>query len=242
MNFPRQIVTYTMGKVGSQSIDIAAESAGLPSYHIHTLDRDQIDWQVRWALDRKTLPPGHIATSMYLLQHYLKNPLYVSCLRDPMARNLSAFFQNLDRHTQKAHTLSPEQLFAKFERAYKHDNALTWFDREWKEHLGIDVYTQGEPLGDHAIKGDKFILFRDSASNAVKSEILSDLMGRQVTVGAANIGEAKAHGDTYAKVKAIACASDELLDHVYSSAYARRFWTESQIAGMRAKWSAKVPA
>lgn len=62
-----QVVTYTMGKVGSQSIDIAAEKAGLPSYHIHTLDRGQIKWQVKWAFERDKLPPGHIATSMYLL-------------------------------------------------------------------------------------------------------------------------------------------------------------------------------
>tara|TARA_R110000851_G_scaffold307758_2_gene466454 strand:- start:328 stop:807 length:480 start_codon:yes stop_codon:yes gene_type:complete len=159
-----------------------------------------------------------------------------------MARNLSVFFQNMDRHTQAAAKLTPEQLFPKFEKSYKHDNALTWFDREWKEHLGIDVYTQGEPLGDHAIKGDNFILFRDTASNDVKSEILSDMTGRQVTVRAANIGEAKTHGDAYAKVKSIAFVSEALIDHVYTSTFARRFWTESQIAEMRKRWSGKVSA
>jgi hypothetical protein len=99
------IIVYQMGKVGSSAILKSLQSLNLskPIFHVHYLTHDAIDGIERKYANLSKPIPKHICTSRILLNDIKKSVdginkklKIVTLVREPVARNISAFFQNID--------------------------------------------------------------------------------------------------------------------------------------------------
>jgi len=235
-------VVYTMGKVASTSTSTAILNAGLPCYDIHSLEPKYLRKTAQSWLARNEFPPPHICVSMAHRDRLLlkrQRCLYISLVRDPLARNLSAFFQNL--HHQKVEIRDEkdaQRMFDTFAETYAHTIPLTWFDREFGGQLGIDVYKR--PL-DHDRKlihftGMNAVIFRIDCPDEVKGSVLTQILGRKISLARDNDSKNKEYHEVYKNVQAIAHFEPDFVDRIYSSKFARHFWTDEERLKMARRW------
>lgn len=236
-------LVYTMGKVASSSVSVAIQSAGLPCHDIHSLNPDYIKKAAQASLNRGEYPPPHICVSMAFRDRIFTKKarcLYITLVRDPIGRNLSAFFQNLSAQSEFIRNeQDPQSLFEYFRHTYNHDLPLTWLDREFKKQVGIDVLKLGfdaqKRYAYHPTQN--LVVFRTDCPDSEKSRVLTELLGRPITVSRENDGLKKDYRDRYEKVKTVARFDREFVNRVYESRFARRFWSDEERAALAAQWT-----
>lgn len=95
----RAVIVHQMGKVGSSSVYDSLKHAPLkvPVYHTHLLNRQRLDRQLR-SLTGNRAGASHLRTSQRLLEDGFDGSRWkiISLTRDPISRNISAFFQNVE--------------------------------------------------------------------------------------------------------------------------------------------------
>jgi len=166
------ILLLQMGKVGSKSVQAGLEALNLdrPIYHAHFLSRE------RTALTEnqrrkffRTDQYNYLRRpwlNQFLLREFQKQGdkrkwKLITLTREPVGRNISAFFENLAVKTSEVSgeyvissdyyriepttvTVDEPQKLARlfFDRA-THDSPLKFFDREIRDIFGIDVLSEG---------------------------------------------------------------------------------------------------
>ena len=154
-NNEQPILVYQMGKVGSSTVSETLEKLNINNsiYHVHFLsDKNINDITLRYQNLTKSIVPMHLVRSKYLVKKFdlKKDKIKIITLtREPLGRIISDFFQNL-------YYESPELIYKDDKIDYasalekvkesilqydiENEYAATWFDKEFKEALGIDVY------------------------------------------------------------------------------------------------------
>jgi hypothetical protein len=240
---PPPAVVYTMGKVGSSAVTRGLRRAGLVVHHIHTLDRATLMRMAREALDADRLPLRHVATAMAWRGALMADPRayrFVTLVRDPFARTLSAFFENLGhRRDGLGADSDPARLWQVYLAETDQIRALTWFEREFRAHLGIDIMARPfDPAARHAdLAEERTLVFRVDCPDAVKARVLSRAFGRRIGIGVRNLGADKPYAAAYAAVRAQAVFPRALAEEVYGSAFVRHFWTAAERAEMMERWT-----
>lgn len=239
--FQRIPAVYTMGKVGSSSISRSIAEAGRGCIDIHTLDRTRLLRQARRQIEADTLINPHVATAMVWLRRGVREPercTYITAVRDPVERNLSAYFQNLD--FQSADQGAVTRQFDHFIESYPHDVPVYWFDSEFKRFLGIDVLTRPFDKQRRVYREDQqlLVLRLDAAPGTMEAE-LSAVLGTRVRMRQANIGADKGYAELYRAVKKIARYDSAHLDALYDTPFARAFWTDEELEDLRRRWLAR---
>ena len=231
-------VLYTMGKVGSSSIGMALQRAGLHYYAIHSLDRPHLINLARQSLDSNEMLPPTVADALSRRPSMLKSAIsfYVSAVPEPVVRNLSAFFQNIGFFFPNYSTVSPEELLTSFIDRYPHNVPISWFDREFRKFLGIDVFSVPFDKANRFSANSAYVLFRDDCFNEAKSAVLSSTFERNISVTYTNETIQKPYADQYRRVQAIARFTPEFLDRLYNTGYAKHFWLPEELAYFRARW------
>lgn len=199
-----------MGKVGSSSIAAACTEAGLKVHHIHSLSAP--------------LPAQSVV---------------VTAVREPIARNLSAFFQNIDVFCPGVD--DPQSVLNTFVTKYPHRTPEAWFDWEFRDRLGVDIYRHPFDVKRRyaAISDPRAIVLRVDCDDDEKSAVLSQAFGTEVTVRRENVGAVKkSSGALYRDVLDIARFDSAFLDAVYGSKYVKHFWSAGEIAGFKRRWAA----
>jgi len=240
----RTPVVYTMGKVASSAISTAIRRTGRLVHDIHTLNDEVLMREMRVALEENRFPNPHICVSMAWKTREIASPqrcVYISLVRDPVARNISAYFQNLGRFNDAlaaAGNGEAEALLADFMARYPHLFPVEWYDREYRQHLDIDIYDgrfrleKGYQISHH----ERVVIFRVDTPDQVKSEVLTRVLGFEVDVQRANEAANKDYRDDYETVRTLAAFDAGLLDRIYGSAFVRHFWAPDEIEAMRARW------
>ncbi len=179
---PAVICVHQIGKVGSTSVASALQRR-FPTrkiYQTHALSEGGVLNGMAWWLDRPEAPrckfPDHLSGSIELRRRFGGDfsaaRWFVLCLvRDPLQRDLSAFFQNLHvywihRIPEKTRAICRRVLTRKksrdavggeelgaladdlvnvFIREYPRDLFDEWFDREMSGVFGVDVFAQPFP-------------------------------------------------------------------------------------------------
>src|SRR5437016_3236817 len=142
------IIVHQMGKVGSKSVQLslrkAYEALGIqiPIYHTHTLNSFEQGKQNAFQDRKQRNPADRLAALEYgeiIRKQIDENPTQhwniVSLVRDPIARNISAFFESLPEYipdwreryaqgTLTAHEI--RALFLSFSTAYERPEY--WFE------------------------------------------------------------------------------------------------------------------
>lgn len=239
----RAPVVYTMGKVASSSVVDAIKRVGRPVYHIHSLRNDRLQKLAHLRLDRGEFPDPWVCEAMAWKERlFLRTDrcFYISLVREPIGRNVSGYFQNLESVAgPDALSKSAEELLAIFIEKYPHHYAHRWFDREFQEQLGVDVYRQRFDASARYVRlsAAPILIFRVDCDDATKSREISKALGFTVEVTRYHDSAAKAYADKYAEFKRIARFPAEFLDHAYGTKYSRHFWSEAELASYRKAWS-----
>lgn len=162
-------------------------------------------------------------------------------VRNPIEQSLSAYFENF-AHFRKRITGDaddPKTVFSHFLADYPHAIALTWFDRELRNQIGIDVYK--EPF-DHDTRyawlpDQNTLIMRADCPDERKSAVLSEIFDTEITVTRRNEGHEKASGPLYAKVKSLAAYDHGFLDKMLENRFTRHFWSETELQEARRQLS-----
>jgi plasmid stabilization system protein ParE len=253
-NFKPLLLVLQMGKVASTSIAHALEEVGAWNVvHIHHLDRGRIDRLSEKNTERGITPPPNLLRSQAVLDWLQTDPeqvQIVSAVRDPVARNLSAFFENahnfLDIDGGEIRN-TPEEIAETFVSTYRQTNALDWFDANIRRVFKLDVFSRDF---DHEQKRlvaknarCRLIVVRAEDDDTVKAKAIArHLRLGNLDLGRTNIADTKSYAAHYERVKAVLRMPEELLDKLYDSKLARHFYTEEEIAGFRAKWGGRADA
>jgi hypothetical protein len=146
------IIIYQMGKVGSSSVMKSLQKRAIwPLFHAHFLlkianNRSFYNPKVYEILHLKRNEERQVRLGEFLYKKLIvpkKQLKIISLTREPIGRNIAAFFQNFERETGKKYELSnftPQELMDIFVNYYPHSIPLDWFDNYFKPFLGIDVY------------------------------------------------------------------------------------------------------
>ncbi|MFZ5572835.1 MAG: putative capsular polysaccharide synthesis family protein [Thermodesulfobacteriota bacterium] len=260
-NFDRKppILIYQMGKVGSSTVHHSLEKAGLgrPIYHIHFLDREHIDGIVRtYYRTSGVLRPKHLFISLALAPKlsgkHAGRLKVITLVRDPIARALSDVFENAalfnggrliqeGRFQETAIRSHLENTLTRFDE--RTDYACTWFDREIRKVLHLDVYAypfdyQAGFTLIHKDKVDLLILQLESLSKTFEPAMGRFLnTTRPIPLLNTNTGEAKAYASQYQRMKESFRLPENICRKIYGSKYCRHFYNQNAIDRFIQKWS-----
>jgi Putative capsular polysaccharide synthesis protein len=227
------VLIYQMGKVGSLSLmkSLAASWPGL-TIHTHAILRDkERDDKVNYVY-RKVIRQGA--------------PVFViSPVREPIGRNISAFFQNFERDVGLKYAesqFSIEDLIRIFLHHYDHDVPLRWFDKNFKPLFGMDVFQHDFPShGVQALehKNTKLLLMRCELPDGVKESFVKGFLNLPAfRLQSSNAGAEKDYGSMYKRFKEAFTPPDWYLSKMYESRYFNHFYQSQKNAWIE-RWTEK---
>lgn len=245
MNKKNLILIYQLGKVGSSSLykTLVDISTGFEVIQLHFLsekfqnrafNQERYEWHL-----------GQIkAVENYRDQHPDRKVKVISLVREPVGRNISDLFQNPKYYLDEGQSLqniSVNDLIDKFKKNNSFDYTLNWFDNEFKEYTGIDVYDYpfDKEKGYSIFSANNFeiLILQMEALNRVYKTVLSDFLGVSVAqLNLANQSAKKSSGYLASQLKEKITFSQQSLTSVYSSRYVKHFYSEEDINSFTRKW------
>lgn len=132
LSYLEPIMIYQMGKVGSSSIYKTLIEAGyINTFQIHTLGKK-----------RKVInysgfehQPYHLDETDFINNYDIQKNKIITLVRDPIERNISAFFENFRRFVGipfKDNNFTIEEIKDIFLERFPHNQAIDWYDIEFK--------------------------------------------------------------------------------------------------------------
>ena len=244
------IVVYQMAKVGSSAVVEALQRAGLPVFHIHRMNAEHLTrmQERRRALDWDPWEPSAsdrlgLRMRRKVMDHDRRVAI-VSFVRDPVARNISSYFEWLHlvwRGEDVLERVPLDRLLDGFHERFPHDEALTWFDDEMLPVTGIDVYSAPFPPSGHVVferEKKRLLILKAELSDAGKSEALSSFLGRgALTIAPVNQTAGKATGAAYQRFQKELRLDRNYLSRMLDSRYARHFYTPEERDGLWRKYT-----
>jgi len=251
------IVIYQKGKVGSSSFEKSFFEMNLsrPVIKAHVLYREHMEFlraelgiSARQYYGRHRVEPR----SRYLLREIEKarkngqgDWRFITMVRNPVAQNLSSFFQLLDvivpdlQPRLHAGTLNLGELRTQFIRRYPADCFHNrWFDLEMKAALGIDVIESPfDPSRGYATYKQgcfNVLLLRLESMHDCASEAIQDYLGIEgFRLSNTNRGDDKEYADLYRLFREEVALPAEYVDSLYNGRLARRFYSAAEIEEFR---------
>lgn len=224
------VIIYQMGKVASASIyhSIRQYYPGIV-LHTHTFSSTDRNWKIRRLYEHTII---------------FRNPLKIITLtREPIGRNISAFFQNFKRDTGVSYlraNFSMAELKELFLNNFPHDEPLQWFDQHILKNFGIDVYAERFPEdGVAQYKNNTFellILRSEIDDERKKIAIKSFLELPTFELRHKNDGATKGYANTYQKFKNTIALPPEYISKMCTSAYFNQFYSPEFVEETRKKW------
>jgi len=256
------ILVYSVGKVGSGTIyKSLRESAWRGAvYHVHYVTQEGLDDAEKQRSRVVFRGPGivpHAVVGQFLYERLQRGLSpeklkIVTSVRDPVAGEISSFFENLMWHPdfdlQKIGSvpdgLVVTELLGLFSRCLNDDSRLFWFDRELKRALQVDAYATPFP------KSRGFLVYRGphpdtlvlklEKMNQCAEEAFKEFLGLEhFSLKLSNLASEKKYHNLYQKFRESVRFSEAYLDKMYSSQYARHFYTEEEIHKFRKRWSGR---
>jgi hypothetical protein len=182
----------------------------------------------------------------------------VTLTREPISRNLSTFFENLeveplgdgqrylvrsdyygfDRTVNIADVSDLGRLF--FERV-RHDSPLVFFDDELKSRFGVDVYATEFPAPAgykiYSAENADVLLIRLENLNACARDAFKEFLDLdEFTLIPTNLSDEKPYAALFKRFKESIVLPPAYIDRMYQSKYMRHFYTQQEIASYRARW------
>jgi hypothetical protein len=240
--YENQIVIYQMGKVASTTLYKALKEKGITVDQTHTLlGNYQGKYFIKTKFSTLIFLKFRIKDFIRLRAYKKKKEVKViSIVREPISRNISAFFQKakfIDNFHNIENTGALEKTF--YDKT-THKTPLKWFDKEFKKALGIDVYKYQFPKekGYTIIKQNnvKVFLFRFEDLNKCLKPLSNFLNIGKLELVSSNVGTDKWYSEMYKRFKRNFKPTEEYLNIMYDSKYIKHFYTDKEIESFKNKW------
>jgi len=243
----KPILIYQMGKVGSAAIRDSLTKHGIENYQVHYLQENTVTKLKNRHVEIGMKIPPHLLRSEIILEQKLLDTSgfkIISLLRDPVARNLSAFFQNIDSffpngsYKQK----TSEELIDTFMKKYSHNVSINWFESEFKQTLGLDIcdFDIDTSAGVYFFEknGIDILLMKVESKDENKTAALIKFLDYDddFELLKTNVGEDKSYAEQYKEFKKMIKIPTEYLDKMYNSRLITSFYSENDIEKMKNKW------
>jgi hypothetical protein len=225
------VFVFQMGKVASSSIQYSINKYyNGYSVQAHKFSSDHHELNVR---------------KLYQYYHSTSNQAIkiITLIREPISRNVSAFFENFKRETGKEFKQSNftvNELKHLFLENFNHNVPLFWIDNNIKKYFKIDVYTEKFSDGGYQFyKLDNIELLlmkHDLADNTKEQLIKSYLNIKEFKLINKNIGNNKTYGFSYTAFKKNVKLPDDYLNKMRKSKYFNHFYSKEEIDDVISKW------
>lgn len=223
------VLVYQLGKVGSKAVRGALHAAGVTTFHMHR--------------------PELAAEQLRLSREGGHSVLIITGCRDLLARNISAFFENMSNpkrpeimvgEAAEVLAMTPGQLIDAFNA--RHPAILVaafgWF-RKFEDVTGVDVFASPFPHADGftIIDGPLPVaIYRQENLPAVHERICTALGLGHRPLQPVNVGVQKPYAALYRGFLESYRPGEATLDAIYGSAFMRHFYSSDEIDGLRVKW------
>ncbi|VAW85380.1 hypothetical protein MNBD_GAMMA16-1662 [hydrothermal vent metagenome] len=252
------VIVYQMGKVGSTAIveGLHNSSRNTPIFHVHFLAKPRIDdayYRLRKLRTKFNANTWCLYESEFVRRYVIgaKNPSKIKLItlfREPIARNISSFFYNIDKYVPAFNTFDIEDPISikKLEKLYlnnfvEHEYAIQWFSDELEATFGINVFESKF----NTQKG--YVIIKDAHTEVlvIKLEKLKDcalnsieeFLGiKDFTLHKANTSEEQPYNEFYKKFLKEAKLPVSYIDKMYSSQFMKHFYSTEEINQFREKW------
>ncbi|MCA1065336.1 putative capsular polysaccharide synthesis family protein [Rossellomorea sp. AcN35-11] len=228
------ILIYQMGKVGSSSLYYSLnEQSEKPIIHIHNF--------YNVSKDTKFARKFYIRIKISFLNFILKRKKLkvISFVREPVSRNLSCFFQNLDHYTNIENS-RPNQIIKTFEEKYDHKYTLNWVQEELCRKFNIDIFSlnfdKKRGFSIYEKNNTKIFIGKLETLNSYIAE-LKDFINFEFEYKNFNEGDNKWYSDLYKEAKKDYKPTNEYLESMYQSQYMNFFYTKEEIEKFKSKFS-----
>jgi hypothetical protein len=241
-------IVYQMGKVGSRSVtDSLIENGLYPVAHIHRMNPANIE-SVKAEYRKHKQKPRNERIGLWCYKNISRNirqrAKIITLVREPISRNISAFFQNYQRFTGHKYGQSnfqTDQLIKMFVSEYRHEVPLIWFDNEIKQTLGVDVYEHEFPKerGHMEIRKGRIelLVIKTEISDSSKEAAIAKFLDLEnFELKRSNIGNQKYYADAYQKFKNEICLPQSYIDQMLTSKYTQHFYSNSELEEIHRKW------
>ncbi|MCC5788784.1 MAG: sulfotransferase family 2 domain-containing protein [Opitutales bacterium] len=243
------IAIHTPGKVGSSTLHEALKARNRwPCYHTHFLDPEKLEAVAnKLKIHTKTLN-GHVADSAEVLRK-MSNPRcklkVITVVRDPLARNVSSFFENLELYG-----FNPDQLpnvrdmVAIFLSKVPLFTMDKWLDREIGGVFGLNrqcvPFCRNAGIALFQKNGIEFLFLKAEVSDWQKEAILQSWLGDiDIKLKRANITANKSVAPIYEEFKSELASQFSAVEAIYQSNWFRHFYTKEETGKFINGWKSK---
>lgn len=244
-----------MGKVGSWSIYDSLRLYGIKAvFHTHRMNpirlKEITKKRVERYLKNKGPPPPDFTLAKMLYRLFVKNrkkAKFITLVREPIGRNISAFFQNFYIYTGVEYDkakFSIDEIIKLFLNNYDHTNPFFWVDEEIKETLNIDVYKYAFPQekGYQLIKKKNFelLIIKIEIDDSIIEEVVKNFLNLDddFKLIRSNVGNKKNYSEMYQKFKQIVNLPESYIEKMLNSKYTKHFYSDREIESLKSKWTA----
>lgn len=244
------VLVYQMGKVASKSVALSvARYPEISAFHLHILSPSNYEAAER---QQRTLlgddDVSYVLDASRIVYHGLiatgQPTKIVTLVREPIGRNISAYFQNLDFWWKRpdAHRNIPmSKLVDRFLRDFPHHEPLTWFDNEFRPATGVDVYSLPFPQqrGFQQIHAGplEILVLRHDLDDRIKASCLGMLLAiDDFRLLRENTAEGKRYREKYKEFQKSVRLPPTYIDEMLGSRYTRHFFPREEIEQIRGRW------
>lgn len=253
------ILVHQMGRAASMTLTNTIKSLNLPQpvCHTHWLNTQSVKERVDRVNAWKNNGAGPLNVRVAeLLSPEIDNRLserewkIISIVREPVARNVSAFFLDIERfftnffERYQNNEISLQEMTDVFINEFPHDMPLDWFDVEMKAPFNIDVFERDydEKKGYMIIEHDNvsLLVIKLEKLNTCFKPAFLEFFGQEpeTLVNTHVTNEDKSFG-MYKEFLRDVELPESYLDRMYDCEYVRHFFSEDEVKNFRKKWSKK---
>ncbi|MGK7933370.1 MAG: putative capsular polysaccharide synthesis family protein [Microcystaceae cyanobacterium] len=254
---PELILVHQMGKVGSMSIyeSLKTLNLGIPIYHTHNLiARNFEDFDTKLKILRYRNQKERLMTE-WCIYHKILQGLHdkkwkiITFVRDPIAKNISDFFQNLSNpffHSNGTiENKDVDELIQYFLDKFHHQWVLNWLNHNINDVFEVDVFSEEFPKdkGYQILKTNnvEILLMRTEDINLRIKDAMREFMNLQeFNLIEKNIGDKKKYAQKYKKFQESINLPPSYINEMYNSKYTQHFYSQEEIEKFEAKWLKKA--
>ena len=240
------VLVYQMGKVGSSTISFSMRTAGIECEHVHRVLPETIKAVRKQHLQRGVEPKDErVGLAIGRRLRESNEPVRIITMgREPISRNISAYFQNLSEFFvgEELNSIRVDGAIETFLEEYPHQTPVKWFDDEFETATGLSVYRGGFDFekGYEIFTEGKYsvLCLRVEEPDETKQIALEEFLGRKdIILTSANVANQKAYADLYREFKNQVVLPEEYIDNLLQSKYATYFYSGKELERIREGWS-----
>ena len=259
------LFVHTMGKVGSSTVRRSIRSSEVGEsttvYGTYFLSPAGVKFfreledagYGRWGLFRR--PVKSLMAEAKVLSEQLAAKRFgdscirvVSIVRDPVATNISGFFQNypwwpldLQKRCIAGKDGCVDELIAHFMQDYPHSVPVDWWDNELKQVFGVDVLASRFPKEEgyeiyKTAEVEVLVLKLEKMKGCFKQAIKEFMGIENIEIISKNEARDKWYGDVYDRFLETISLPVAYVDRLYNSPLYQNFYSQEELENFRSKW------